>query len=390
MLAGSRHCHCHLQCKWMRYHGWRSRKALWLHPVRHCNPLSLVRLFPTSYPIQHRCLTLDTVQALLLPPAIFGGLFVALWTYKCFMLVVFQNKIIYMPSVPPFSRSEEIGTYAQQCKPVLWREHSVRTEDGILVKLLEGSLTHDRNHKHGINVVTVYFQGNASSLPPRLPALSQVLKAVYGSQKTNETCNHASYTILALSYRGFWTSHGRPSQVGLERDAQAALEWICQNFNLKRTKIVLWGQSIGAGVATTAAARRLSSYCSQSRDFNICGLILETPFTSLRDMLVALYPQKYLPYRYLWPFLRSHWDSRRALCEISKTQPRERPQILILQAGKDEIVPAEQAEELERLCRHVGLSSHRLEIAGALHTEILLQPHGRRPIIHFLGRWGSR
>ena len=40
------------------------------------------------------------------------------------------------------------------------------------------------------------------------------------------------------------------------------------------------------------------------------GLVLETPFTSIRAMLVAIYPQQWLPYRYLYPFLWNHWNSR--------------------------------------------------------------------------------
>lgn len=367
-----------------------SRKALWLHPARPDTASSLARLFPPCRPIQRRCISWDAVQAFLLPPAIFGGLLVTLWTYKSLMLVIFQNKIIYMPGIPPFSRSEEIQSYAQQCKPIQWKEHLVSTTDGVQVKLLEGCLAHDpglKDEQH-LEVITLYFQGNASSLPPRLPALSQVLKDAIGDQRgeMNKSPSRTSYTILALSYRGFWTSRGRPSQAGLERDAQAALEWIRQNFDLRRTKIVLWGQSIGAGVATTATAHTLHRLGPKSLGVNICGLILETPFTSIKDMLFALYPQRFLPYRYLWPFLRSQWDSRQALVEISNAPPQTRLETLILQAGKDEIVPKGQAEKLEETCRQGGLSTRRVEVANALHTEILLKSQGRRLVSDFIRR----
>jgi hypothetical protein len=53
---------------------------------------------------------------------VFGGLVVALWTWKCFMMVVFQNKIIYMPGLPPNARRERIEDYKNQCGGIEWRE----------------------------------------------------------------------------------------------------------------------------------------------------------------------------------------------------------------------------------------------------------------------------
>lgn len=72
------------------------------------------------------------------------------------------------------------------------------------------------------------------------------------------------------------------------------------------------------------------------------ALILETPFVSVSRMLETVYPQRWLPYRYLSPFLWNHWDSTsslRRLGEASRSlhdlQNRKLPRVLILQAGKD-------------------------------------------------------
>src|SRR5437667_2012901 len=136
---------------------------------------------------------------------------------------------------------------------------------------------------------------NTSSTPPRLPYLSAVLRPLRPSSKIQKDPHR--YTIVAVSYRGYWRSHGTPSQKGIEMDAIAALNWVRRRYYQdSNLGMILWGQSIGAGVAAAAGA----SY--QSKEY-IRSLILETPFTSIRDMLVALYPQRWLPYRYLWPFL---------------------------------------------------------------------------------------
>lgn len=75
------------------------------------------------------------------------------------MMVIFQNKIIYMPSVPPFSRSEKTSDYASQCKPVAWVEQDLKAADGTALKILEGSITPPGDSEGDDRVVVVYFQG---------------------------------------------------------------------------------------------------------------------------------------------------------------------------------------------------------------------------------------
>ncbi|ENH72518.1 hypothetical protein FOC1_g10013174 [Fusarium oxysporum f. sp. cubense race 1] len=88
-------------------------------------------------------------------------------------------------------------------------------------------------------------------------------------------------------------------------------------------------------------------------------------------MLQALYPQKWLPYQYLWPFLRNHLDSWANLGMIAKRFPDTPPGIYIVEAGKDELVPANHGEELLQRCRQVGLPVERQKVRGALHNEAM-------------------
>ncbi|EXJ95730.1 hypothetical protein A1O1_00854 [Capronia coronata CBS 617.96] len=291
------------------------------------------------------------------------------------MMVIFQNKIIYMPSVPPFSRSEKVNDYARQCQPAVWNEHDVRAADGTLLKLLEGSITNAPDTKPEEHVVVLYFQGNASSLPPRLPYLSRILKAAMAGQSPKK-----QYTIVALSYRGYWKSQGSPSQAGIELDAEAALNWVLTRYDPDRTKVVVWGQSIGAGAATVGLANL--SRTDKDGLQRISGLLLETPFVDLKAMLVALYPQKFLPYRYLTPFLRSTWDSKTSLHTIGKVNPDLRT--LILEAGDDEIVPAGQGAILENACKEEGMNVDRKTVSGALHTDVVAKGQGRNHIVKLL------
>lgn len=244
-------------------------------------------------------------------------------------------------------------------------------------------------------------------MPPRLPFLSDVLRSVDRSALNGQALPSVRYTIVGLSYRGYWTSQGRASQKGIEIDARAALSWVQSRYCSspdEDVKIVLWGQSIGAGVATTAAAQYLQdSWKSTSQSWHqgkpsIQGLILETPFVSVRSMLIALYPQRWLPYRYLGPFLWNWWDSRAALMQIANSRDAKAPsesalkllRVLILQAGKDELIPAEQAEELEGLCKELGFRQvSRKVIAGALHTEVITRSDGKKAVAEVLQTIGE-
>lgn len=215
-----------------------------------------------------------------------------------------------------------------------------------------------------------------------------------------------TYTIIALSYRGFWTSSGRPSEAGIKLDAAAALSWAAETFPPgidaeEDVRIVLWGQSLGAGVAVDAAATAASRFhdSKAGEGLRINGLLLETPFVGVKAMLLELYPQRWLPYRYLGPFLRNHWDARKALRRLAASCEAVRgtadsggkgsPKILILQAGKDELVPSAQGFELEAYAREVGLDVRRLEVKGALHNEIVTTASGKGAITNFLREIGD-
>ena len=96
-----------------------------------------------------------------MPPLVFTGLLLSLWFYKCCMMVVFQNKIIYMPGVPPFARQEKIHDYAASCRPIVWREERISTADGKDIALCIGHLdepAHLGQDKRP-QVVVLYFQG---------------------------------------------------------------------------------------------------------------------------------------------------------------------------------------------------------------------------------------
>lgn len=163
-----------------------------------------------------------------------------------------------------------------------------------------------------------------------------------------------------------------------------------------------------AALAAEAEARKQQGTGSGQVD----GVLLETPFTSVRDMLTELYPQKWLPYRYLGSFLWNHWNSIEGLrrvgvsawapplsdptaTPVNNSGQRDGittlaanavrlPKVLILSAEKDELVPAGHALELESLCRQLCMDVKRVEIKDALHSDAITKCTGKAAVVAFL------
>ncbi|GAM83113.1 hypothetical protein ANO11243_010990 [Dothideomycetidae sp. 11243] len=205
----------------------------------------------------------------------------------------------------------------------------------------------------------------------RIPMLSRSLQDITAA-------THAKVRVAALSYRGYWTSRGRPGQKGIELDAQAFLQWARTSYPKART--LVWGQSLGAGIALRAIAQAFERGQFENR---ICGIILETPFVSLRRMLVALYPQRWLPYRHLWPFLMSSWDSEVSLRTIASSNDC-RPRLLLLPAAEDEVVPTEEVTHLQAVCEEVRLRYEREDVLHSFHNDASSKNQGRRCIANFV------
>jgi uncharacterized protein len=98
----------------------------------------------------------------------------------------------------------------------------------------------------------VYFHGNGGNLSMWAPILSDL--AGHG------------YDVLAVDYRGYGLSTGRPTETGVYRDADAVLDRV-STANTGAHKVIYWGRSLGTAVAAYAASKRRPD-----------GIILEAGF----------------------------------------------------------------------------------------------------------------
>ena len=154
--------------------------------------------------------------------------------------------------------------------------------------------------------------------------------------------------LVALSYRGYGGSTGRPTESGMIADALAAYDFAATRYPPDR--IAVWGELIGSGVAVALAAEK-----------PVGRVVLESPFTSITDIAAKIY--WFFPVRWLIK------DPFRSDLRIPKvTAP-----VLVLHGDRDIIVPFALGKQLyalipgpKRFVRFPGAGHNELAAHGAL------------------------
>jgi abhydrolase domain-containing protein 12 len=123
----------------------------------------------------------------------------------------------------------------------------------------------------------LFFHGNAATRAA--PYRVQYYKAFSSRLHAN---------VLAIDYRGFGDSEGVPSESGLAADAHAAWDWLISN-GANPENILIVGHSLGSAVA----AKLSVDLADQGVTFK--GLVLMSPFSSIRTLLEAYHFFGFLP-----------------------------------------------------------------------------------------------
>jgi fermentation-respiration switch protein FrsA (DUF1100 family) len=158
--------------------------------------------------------------------------------------------------------------------------------------------------------VILYFHGNGGALRFRVTRFRQLIADGIG--------------LVALEYRGYGGSGGSPNEQGLIADAQAAYHFAAAHYPPQQ--LVLWGESLGAGVAIAVGAER-----------PVGRVILEAPFTSAVALGARHY--WYLPVRLLMK------DQFRSDLRIGKVKAP----VMIMHGVNDRVVPYAMGEQLFEL-----------------------------------------
>lgn len=213
-----------------------------------------------------------------------GGVIVLFFAQRAFVFPIPQT-LRTAPAAAGFPEAEE---------------HVLTTEDGE--KIIVWHVPARPGH-----AVVMHFPGNGDYLAGLVDRFRDITSDGTG--------------LVALSYRGYAGSSGRPSEQGLLRDAAAAYAFAAARYQPDR--IVVWGFSLGSGVAIALAAVQ-----------PVGKLILEAPYTSITDIAAAVIP--IMPLRWV---MRDQFRSDERIARV--TAP-----LLIMHGARDATIPISFGERL--------------------------------------------
>jgi fermentation-respiration switch protein FrsA (DUF1100 family) len=251
-------------------------------------------------------------------------LIVAAVAYACGLAVLFFAQRSFLFPVPTIAR-----TAPQQAGFPEAEEHVLATADGE--KVIVWHVPARPGHP-----VILYFHGNGDFLAGFFGRFRDLIADGIG--------------VVALSYRGYAGSSGQPSERGLLQDADAAYAFTTARYGAD--KIVVWGFSLGTGVAVALAAEQ-----------RIGKLILEAPYTSTVDVAASIF--WFMPLRLL---MRDQFRSDQRIVRVKVP-------LLIMQGANDPAIPIVLGERLfalanepKQFVRFPGGGHENLGNFGAIET----------------------
>lgn len=180
----------------------------------------------------------------------------------------------------------------------------------------------------GDRPVVIFLHGNGEILAWRVPRFRALTADGTG--------------LVALSFRGYGGSTGKPTEDGLFNDGGAAYDFAAARYPPRR--IVPWGYSLGSGVAVELATTR-----------SVGALVLEAPYTSIVDVAAGAYP--IFPVRWL---VRDRFHSDRRIGAL------EAP-LLVIHGEKDRVVAVSYGRRLYALAPE---PKRFVAIANGTHVDL--------------------
>lgn len=228
---------------------------------------------------------------------VFIAVAVALYLVLVAMFYTAQRKFLYFPT----HRYVPLST--AHANPA-FEEITLRTADGIELKSWYAPATSQA-------ITIVFFHGNADSL--------------YGAAPVADPYIAAGYGFLVTEYRGYSGLAGAPSEAGLYNDARANLHWLMAQ-GVESRQIILFGQSLGSGVAMEMACK-----------FKVGGVMLLAPYLSIPKMARVHY--SFFPAQFL---ALDRFDNEKKIAKIHAP-------VLIANGDRDEVIPPRQGRDLYSL-----------------------------------------
>lgn len=216
----------------------------------------------------------------------------------------FQERIAFQPPRGPYP------------DPGRTRRVSYRAEDG---QALFAYVIGDPSRSTGVLIV---FHGNADI-------------AVRSINWAEDIVERTGVAVMLAEYRGYMGLEGKPSYQGARHDSRAAYRYAIDSLGVNTERLAFYGHSLGSAVAAELAA-----------DHPPRALILESPFTSAREMAASMVGSWFTAT--LWRIVsRVHFDTARIVESLDVP-------VSVAHGGQDLIVPSRMGKAVYRRARNKG------------------------------------
>lgn len=252
---------------------------------------------------------------------------IALYVLAVLLLYIFQRRLIFFPGKLPPGYNLKLKAHQEE----------------VFLNTSDGERIHALFCRGNRPEVILYFHGNAGDLS--------------GWKFATEDLTAIGYSVFIIDYRGYGKSSGKISEQGFYIDAETAYAYLLNTRTYKPAEVIIYGRSVGTGVAVELAARHKPR-----------ALVLESPYTSLD----ALANEK-LPFFFPSLYLRFRFNTLKKIGDI--TCP-----IVIAHGTRDELIPPAHSQ---KLMKAISGKKQLFLIEGGGHND-LNAFEGYKPFLHYL------
>jgi fermentation-respiration switch protein FrsA (DUF1100 family) len=183
----------------------------------------------------------------------------------------------------------------------------------------------------------------------------------------------AGISVLALDYRGYGASQGKPSLHGAQLDIDAAMRALLARPDVDRERIIIFGQSLGGALAIHYAAN--TSYKGHVR-----AVVVDSPFSDYR----LITREKLAATPFTWVFQWLPWltvnNDYSPQASVKALSPIP---LLLIHGDRDGVVPVDHSH---RLYEGAAEPKDIWVVPGAGHIQSLKEKPIRDRLTQFLLR----
>jgi len=264
--------------------------------------------------------------------SIISTVFVVGITFYYWLVPSINNKLLFFPQRVTLSNFYDL---CDKNKSNLKKVKFITNDNTMLT----GALVNVNKKPEWTDYIFLYSHGNGAWLGPLIQHSTIKMLSKYGS-------------VFIYDYRGYGASNGEPSENGLYSDIMGAWKFLIKDKHVPHDKIIIFGHSLGSSVSSHLVSTLVNNNKKLPR-----GLILEAPFSTLKEIAGHFYPP-------LTSLVVHNFNNLYNVKKINNIIP-----VCIFHSKTDETIPYDHALKIQN-----NTGCNMIEINGK-HCEPIYNSH---------------